>query len=114
MEPKTVGVGNIFIVAVSILMQDFKIISKGFKMDSPQILTIQILIIWWSWALLGSMPQIILAVSLLLNDIDEINLSVLFENIKGSWLELFIREHCSAKKELNISAFSLKSVTYLF
>ena len=29
-------------------------------------------------------------------------------------LELFIKEHCSAKKELNISAFSLKSVTYLF
>ena len=29
-------------------------------------------------------------------------------------MELFIKEHCSAKKELNISAFSLKSVTYLF
>ena len=27
---------------------------------------------------------------------------------------IFIKEYCSAKKELNISAFSLKSVTYLF
>ena len=45
---------------------------------------------------------------------DEINLYVLFKNVEGSLLELFIKEHCSTKKELNISAFSLKSVTYLF
>ena len=45
---------------------------------------------------------------------DEINLSVLFKNVEGNLLELFIKEHCSAKKELNISALSLKSVTYLF
>ena len=60
------------------------------------------------------MSQIILAISLLLNDIDEINLSVLFKNVEGCLLELFIKDHCSEKKMLDICAFSLKSVTYLF
>ena len=32
----------------------------------------------------------------------------------GKELSLFISEHCFAKKELKISAFSLKSVTSLF
>ena len=61
-------------------MQDLKIISKGLEMDSPQILSKQILIISWPWASLGSSSQIMPAKSLLLNDIDEINLSVLFKN----------------------------------
>ena len=97
-------------------MQDLKIISKGIEMDSLQILSIRILIIWWPWALLGSRSRIILAISLLLNDIDEINLSVLFKNVEGILLELFIKEHCSAKRvfSLKFSIFSLKSVTYLF
>ena len=83
-------------------------------MDSPQILSIQILILSWPWALLGSTSRIILAISLLLNDIDETILSILFKNVEGSLLELFIKDHCSAKKEFNFSAFSLKSVTHLF
>ena len=33
--------------------------------------------------------------------------------LEGSLLESFIKEHCSANKELNISVFSLKLVTYL-
>ena len=91
-------------------MQDLKIISKGFEIDSPQTLSIWILIISRPWALLGSRFQIILAISVLLNDIDEINFSALFKNFEG----IFIKEHWSAKKELNISTFSLKMVTYLF
>ena len=55
-----------------------------------------------------------LAMSLLLNNIDEIIFSVLFKNVKGSLQELFMKEFCSARKELNISVFSLRSVTYLF
>ena len=46
-------------------------------------------------------PQSYLKLSLLLNDIDQITFSIHFKN-------------CSGKKELNISAFSLKLVTYLF
>ena len=83
-------------------------------MDSPQILSVRILIISWPSALLVSRSRIILSISLLLNNIDDINLSVLFKNVEGSLLELFIKEHCSAKKELKVSAFSLRSVTYLF
>ena len=77
------------------------------------ILSIRILIISWSWSLLGSRSWIILAIPLLRNDIDEIIFSVLFENVKGSLLELFIKKHCSTKK-FSISTFSLMSVTYLF
>ena len=95
-------------------MQDLKIISKGFKMDSPQILTIRILIIWWPWSLLESRSRIILTISLLLNDADEISFSVLLKNIEGSLLDLFIKDYCSAKKKLNISAFSLKYVICLY
>ena len=103
-------------------MQDLKIISKSFEMDSPQTLSIQILIIlclsYHAYHTYHTMSLIRvrisniedLAISLLLNDIDEINLSVLFKNVEGSLLGLFIEENCSAKKELNISAFSLKSV----
>ena len=83
-------------------------------MDSLQILSIRILIMSWPWALLKSRSWIILAISLLLNDTDEVNLSALFKNVEQSLLQLFIKEHCSAKKELKISAFLLKSVAYLF
>ena len=95
-------------------IQDSRIISKAFETDSPHILSIQILITSWLWALLRSRSRIIWAISLLLYDIDEINFSDLLKNVEGSLLEQFIKEHCSAKKELNISVFSLKSVTSLF
>ena len=96
------------------LMQDMKIISKGLEIDSPQILSKWILTISWLWALLGSRYRIILTISLLLNDIDQKTFFVFFKNFDGSLLDLFTKEHCSAKKELNTSAFSVKSVTYLF
>ena len=43
----------------------------------------------------------------------EIEFVVFLFNVKGSLLEFCIMEHCLAKKELNSSAFFLKSVTYL-
>ena len=44
--------------------------------------------------------------------IAEIGLSVFLIKFKGNSLELFIIEHWLAKKQLNNSAFFLKSVTY--
>ena len=38
------------------------------------------------------------------------NLCVFFERTEGRSLFVFIKEHCFAKKLLNISAFCLKSV----
>ena len=84
-------------------MQDLTTISKGFEMDWPQILRIRILIISWPWALLGSRSRIILAISLLLNDIDQVNIFAFFKNVERS-----LKERSSVKNELNISAFSLK------
>ena len=70
---------------------DLKIISKGFEIDLPQFLSIQMLIISWLWALLGSRFWIILEIQLLPNEFEEINLSVHFKNVERSLLELFIK-----------------------
>ena len=67
----------------------------------------------WPWALLGSRFWINVAISSLVNVTVEIDLSVFFQILEGSSLELFIIEHCLAKNQLNNSAFFLKSVTYL-
>ena len=72
-------------------MQDLKI-PKGFEIDSPQTYHDH-------ESLLGSSSRIILEISLLLNDVDEVNLAFLFKNARGSLLESFIKEYCSAKKE---------------
>ena len=82
--------------------------SKSFEIDSPQILNIRILIIPWPWGLLGIRSCIIFAISLLLSEVDEITFSFLLKNVEGCLLELFFKEHCSAKKELHIFTFSLK------
>ena len=103
-----------FIRKLTFSTEALNIFSKGLGMDAPQILSIRILIIWWPWASLGLRSQIILVISLLLNNIDEITFSVLFKNVDGNLLELFLKEHSPAKEELNISAFALKSVAYLF
>ena len=63
--------------------------------------------------MLGSRLRIIVAISLWLKVILEIEFSVFLLNVKGRLLEFCIMEHCLAKKELNSSAFFLKSVTYL-
>ena len=68
----------------------------------------------WPWALLGSSFLINVAISSLVKVTVEIDLSVFLQILEGSSLELFIIEHCLAKKQLNNSAFFLKSVTYLF
>ena len=64
--------------------------------------------------LLESRPPIILETSLLLNDIDEINLSFLLRKFRGKFAGVIYQRALLLKKELNMSTFSLKSVTFLF
>ena len=54
-----------------------------------------------------------MAISLLLNDFDEVTFAIVFQNVEGILHELFIKDRCSTKKELNISAFSSEFVIYL-
>ena len=68
----------------------------------------------WPWALLGSKLWVNVAISLVVKVTAKIDLSAFLQRLKGSSLELFIMEHCLAKKKLNNSIFFLKSVTYLF
>ena len=49
---------------------------------------------------------------MLLSEFDAITFSVLFKKVKGSLPKLFVKEHCQANKELNISAF-LKQIFYV-
>ena len=49
---------------------------------------------------------------MLLSEFDAITFSVLFKKVKGSLPKLFVKEHCQANKELNISAF-LKEIFYV-
>ena len=63
--------------------------------------------------MLGSRLQIIVAISLQLKVIPEIEFSGFLFNVKGSLLEFCIMEDCLAKKELNSSAFFLKPVTLM-
>ena len=111
-------------------MEDSKIVSKGFEIDSPQILSIRIHIILWPWGLLRSRSWIGLWVSSLqnqspifmntffiehlrwlfislLNNTDVITFSFSFKYVEGSLLESFIKEHSPAKNELEIPVFSL-------
>ena len=73
----------------------------------------QMLIISWPRALLGSRFLINVAISSQVNVIAEIDLSAFLRRFEGSSLELYIIEHCVAKSKLNSSAFFLKTVTYL-
>ena len=63
--------------------------------------------------MLGSRLQIIVAISSQLKLKLEIEFSVFLFSVKGSLVEICIMEHCLAEKELNSSAFFLKSVKYL-
>ena len=93
-------------------IQDWNIKSSGLQIDLQH--SFYMLNMSWSWALLGSRFWINVAISSLVNLTVEIDLSVFFQILDGSSLKLFIMEHCLAKKQLNNSAFFLKSVTYLF
>ena len=95
-------------------IQDWNIKSKGLQMDLPHSFNKQMLNMSWPWALLGPRFWIIVAISSLVKVTVEIGFFVLLQRMKGSLLKLFIIEHCLAKKQLNSSAFFLKSVTYLF
>ena len=95
------------------LRHDLKTIERGLHKERPHSFNIQILIIAWPWALLGSRLFIIFImfsfnIWTLLRRFSARN-SKLF----GSSLLLFGSEHCSAKNVLKSSAFSLKLITNL-
>ena len=95
-------------------IQDWNIKSSGLQIDLPYSFYIRMRNMLWPWALLGSRFWINVSISSLVNATVEIDLCVFSEILDGSSLELFIIEHCLAKKQLNNSAFFLKSVTHLF
>ena len=97
-----------FIRKLTFSTEALNIFSKGLGMDAPQILSIRILIIWWPWASLRSRSQIILVISLLLNNIDEITFSVLFKNVDGNLVELFLKEHSPSKGGIEYFRFRFK------
>ena len=95
-------------------IQNWSIKSSGLQIDLPHSFNMRMLNMPWPWALLGSRFWIHVAISSLVNVTVEIDLSTFFQILEGSSLESFIIENCLAKKQLNNSAFFLKSVTYLF
>ena len=95
-------------------IQDCNINQAVLHMDLPHSFNMRLHNMSWPWALLGSMFWINVAISSIVKVTVEIDLSVFLQRLKGSSLELFIMEHCLAKKQLNNSVFFLKPVTYLF
>ena len=91
-------------------MPDLKISSKVFKIESPQIFNMRILIMSKPWALFGLRFLMILAKSSLVNEIAERRLYVLLKESIGSLLVFSTSVHCLAKTLLKIWTFSLKSV----
>ena len=67
----------------------------------------------WPMVLLGSRLRIIVAITLQLKVILEIDFSVFILNVKGSLLDFCIMEHYLTKKELNNSALFSKSIACL-
>ena len=94
--------------------QALKISPKGLLIESPQIFKMRMLIMLWSWALLGSKLLIILIIPLTENVMFDKDLSVKSSKSVGSTLLFRTNEHWSEKKEFNNSAFSLKSIINLF
>ena len=90
-------------------MHDLKISSKGFKVESPQIFNVQILIMSKPWSLFGLRFLMILAISHLVNEIVERKLFVLLKESIGNLLVFSTSVHCLAKKLLKTWVFSLKS-----
>ena len=74
----------------------------------------RILIMSWPWALLWSKLLIILPISLSVNVMFDNDLSVKSSKSVGSTLLFCTKEHWLAKRKLNNSAFSLKSIINLF
>ena len=67
-------------------MHDLNISSKGFKIESPQIFNLRILIMSKPWALFGLRFLMIFAISSLVNEIVERRLFVLLKESIGSLL----------------------------
>ena len=74
----------------------------------------QMLNMSWPWALLGSRFWINVAISSLVKVTVEIDLSVFSQILEGSSLELFIVEHCLAKKAVKRFCLVFKISYVLF
>ena len=77
------------------------------QIDLLHSFNIRMLNMSWSWGLLESRFWINVAITSLVKVTVEIDSSVFLQILEGSSLELFIIEHCLAKKQLNSSAFFL-------
>ena len=99
---------------LSVFFTTLKYKSSGLQIDLSHSFDMRVLNMSWPWNLLGSRFWINVAISSLVKATVEINSSIFLQRLKGSSLELFIMEHCLAKKQLKNSVFFLKSVTYLF
>ena len=84
-------------------IKDLNIIWRSLIIDSPLILTMKILIIPWSWALLGSRFWTIFKISFPLKSTGEIEFCFVFENEEGNLPEFCILEHWPAKKKWKCS-----------
>ena len=80
---------------------DLNINYKGFKIESPQIFNMRILIMSKPWALFGLKFLMIFAISLV-NEIAERRLFVILKESVGSLLVFSTSVHCLAKKSLKI------------
>ena len=89
-----------------------KIISKGFEMDSAQIIDIRILIMTMSLIRI-KVTNYLCNIAATKQHWWDILSCRFYINCSGNFAWV-IQKHCSGKKEFNISAFSLKSVTHLF
>ena len=79
-------------------------------MDSPQILSIRILIISWPWALLESRFQNIVTTKRYWSD----KFICSFQKRRGKFAGVFYQRGFLSKEEIEYFSFLLKSVTYLF
>ena len=79
-------------------------------MDSPQILSIQILIISWPWASLESRSQNIVTTKRYWSD----KFICSFQKRRGKFAGVFYQRGFLSKEEIEYFSFLLKSVTYLF
>ena len=90
-----------------------KIMFRGLQIVSPHSCNVQMLIISWPWALFECWLLIIWRMSVSENP-QKVKVCYLSNfNLDGNVLLFGMREHWLAKKELKISLFSLKLVTYL-
>ena len=81
---------------------DFRINSKGFKIESPQIFNMRIQIMAKPWVLFRLRFLMIFSISSLVNVIVERRLFVLLKESVGSLLVFSTSVHCLAKKSLMI------------